>query len=87
MNDRNEIRKVLGASVIQIASQLSQGYVKLVAWFFDRRTAYPVVAKRMPSSFAYRVEIGATILIMAAALSASIAGLAVGLKSVQGCDG
>jgi hypothetical protein len=38
MHDRNEIRKVLGASVIQIASRLSQGYVKLVAWFFDRST-------------------------------------------------
>ena len=72
-----KVRKVLGASVIQIASQLSQRYVKLVAWFFDRSTAFPVVAKGCLSSFAYRVEIGATILIMAAALSVSIAVLTV----------
>jgi len=38
------------------------------------------------SSFAYRVEIRATILIMAAALSVSIAVLTVGLKISKGCD-
>jgi putative ABC transport system permease protein len=78
------IRKVLGASVVQITALLSGDYLKLVALGFviAAPLAYIMLSEWL-SSFAYRIQIGALILLVAGFLSIMVAMLTVGFKSVK----
>ncbi|GHN00990.1 ABC transporter permease [Cytophagales bacterium WSM2-2] len=78
------IRKVLGASVSQVSLMLSKEYLRLVSFGF--LFAIPVSYFALSSwlnSFAYHIEIGSVIILLAGIISISIALITVGYKSMQ----
>ncbi len=78
------VRKVLGASVQQIAAMLSAGFVKLV--LLAILIAAPLawwLAGRWLQDFAYRVPLGAGLFLLAAGIALAIALAAVSLQAFR----
>jgi putative ABC transport system permease protein len=78
------IRRVLGAGTVQIATQLSSGFVRLV--LLGVVLAVPVTwmgANRWLESFAYRVDINVFVFVIAALLALGVAVVTVGLQTVR----
>ena len=78
------IRKVLGATVQNIAMLVSTDFLKLV--FIAFLVAAPAswfIMNRWLQDFAYRIEIGPLVFLVAAALAISIALLTVGWQSMK----
>jgi len=78
------IRKVLGASVINIVHLLSKDFIKLViiALFIAIPIAFMVVTQWL-NSFVYKIDLSWTIFGLAAAISITIALLTVSIQSVR----
>ncbi|MEO6166938.1 MAG: ABC transporter permease [Chitinophagales bacterium] len=78
------IRKVLGATVINIVSMLSKDFLKLVA--IAALIAFPIAwfgMNKWLEDFAYRVSISWWIFLLAAALAIIIALLTVGFQAIK----
>ncbi|HUM47479.1 MAG TPA: hypothetical protein PLD84_11150 [Chitinophagales bacterium] len=78
------IRKVLGATVINIVSMLSKDFLKLVA--IAALIAFPIAwfgMNKWLEDFAYRISISWWIFLLAAALAIIIALLTVGLQAIK----
>lgn len=78
------IRKVLGASVIQLTNMLSIDFIKLVviSFLMAAPVAYYFMSEWL-KSFAYRIEINLLILLAAGLASVLIAWVTVGLESIK----
>ena len=78
------IRKVMGASVSQIATMLSSSFLKLIGIAFV--IAVPIAWYLMNdwlSSFAHKVNIGISTILIAAAFAVLIGLLTVGYQSLR----
>lgn len=78
------VRKVLGASVLSIVYQLSGSYTKLIA--IATAIAVPIswlAINNWLKSFAYRIDIGWTIFLIASAIALFIAWLTVSYESIK----
>jgi putative ABC transport system permease protein len=82
------IRKVLGASVPNIVGMLSKDFVKLVmiAFIIAIPLGYYGMDKWL-ENFAYRIELGYTVFILAGVLSFLIAWFTVGFESLKAAMG
>jgi len=81
------IRRVLGAGTLQIASQLSSRFVRLV--LAGVVLAVPitwVAANRWLESFAYRVDVNVMVFLIAACISLAIAVFTVGFQTVRAAN-
>jgi putative ABC transport system permease protein len=78
------IRKVLGASVREITLMLSGDFLKLVVFAFllASPVAWMVMSKWL-EGFAYRIEPGPWIFVLAGVLSVAVAFIAVSLHSIR----
>lgn len=78
------IRKVLGATVPDIAALLSRGFAALVgvAVLIAAPLAY-LAAERWLEEFAYRVELGPGVFLLAGGLALTVALLTVGLHALR----
>ncbi len=82
------IRKVMGASVLQLSTMLSRDFIKLVLISFV--IAMPIgyyVMNQWLEGFAFRIEIKALVFIVAGLLSMGIAWFTVGFESVKAAVG
>ena len=82
------IRKVLGASVTGIVGMLSKDFIKLVALSFI--IAVPVgwyLMSEWLNGFAYKIELGATVFLVAGIVSFAIAWGTIGFESVKAALG
>lgn len=76
------IRKVLGASVMQIVNKLSLNFIKLVLISFALATPVSYLAmNQWLSEFAYRTDLHVTVFLMAGLTAIAIAILTMGLQS------
>lgn len=78
------IRKVLGASVSRIVGMLSKDFLKLVAIAFA--IAIPLGyygMTRWLENFAYKIEVGAGVFVVAGLVSFGIAWIIIGFQSVK----
>ena len=78
------IRKVFGANVNQIVSILSFDFLKLI--FIAILIAVPVgyyVMTKWLENFAYKIEVDATIFILAGFTAITIAGVTIGFEAVK----
>ncbi|MDX1671658.1 MAG: ABC transporter permease [Balneolaceae bacterium] len=78
------VRKVLGATVVNIISLFSMDFIKLIAVSF--LLAVPVSWYAMSTwlqNFAYRIEIGVLVIVIAGLLTVMLALLTVGYQSVK----
>lgn len=78
------IRRVLGATTVGIAAQLSKGFVQLV--LVGVVLAVPLTwtfANRWLDSFAYRIDISLVVFVIAALLAVGVALITVGLQTVR----
>jgi len=78
------IRKVLGATALQLVALVSSRFLKLVVIAFV--VAVPLAWLTMNKwleNFAYRIDIGAGILLLAAIAAGLMALLAIGMQSVK----
>lgn len=78
------IRKVLGASVSRIVGMLSKDFLKLVAIAFA--VAIPLGyygMTRWLENFAYKIEVGAGVFVVAGLVSFGIAWIIIGFQSVK----
>jgi ABC-type antimicrobial peptide transport system permease subunit len=78
------VRKALGASAASIVRLLSVDFLKLVALAFVL-AAPPAywAARQWLQSFAYRVEVGAVVFVVAGGLTLAVALLAVGGQTLR----
>jgi putative ABC transport system permease protein len=78
------IRKVLGASVTGIVSMLSKDFIKLVlvAFVIAAPLGYYAMNKWL-ENFAYKIELGYVVFILAGIISFLIAWLTVGFESLR----
>ncbi|HRI79459.1 MAG TPA: ABC transporter permease [Cyclobacteriaceae bacterium] len=78
------IRKVLGASVIQLTNMLSKDFIKLVliAFIFAAPVGY-LLMKQWLETFVYRIDINPLILLFAGSISLIIAWFTVGIESMK----
>ncbi len=82
------IRKVLGASIPGIVGMLSKDFIKLVAISF--LIAVPVgwyVMTQWLNGFAYKIELGPAVFLLAGAISCAIAWGTIGFESVKAALG
>ena len=78
------IRKVLGASVVQIMHLLSRDFLRLVVIALVVATPLSYwVAQQWLNRFAYRIHIGVEVFVLAGVGALLIAGLTVGVQSVR----
>ena len=78
------IRKVFGANVSQIVRILSFDFIKLV--LIAIAIAIPVgyyAMKAWLENFAYKIEMDATVFILAGSLAVAIAGLTIGYEALK----
>ena len=78
------IRKVLGASIVQITGLLSRDFLRLVAIGFV--VAAPLsywIASRWLENFAYRTEVGWEVFALAGTVALLVAGATVSIQSVR----
>jgi len=80
------IRKVLGASVMQVSNMLSKEFLKLVfiACFIAFPLSYWAMSKWL-QDFAYRTDISWWIYFIAAILLRLIALITVSFQAIKGC--
>lgn len=81
------IRRVLGAGTMQIATQLSSGFVRLV--LVGVVLAVPLTwygANQWLESFAYRIDIGPFVFVVAAVLALGVAIVTVGWQTVRAAN-
>ena len=78
------IRKVLGASVASILGLLSSEFLKWIAWanLIAWPTAY-FLMRQWLDSFAYRIELGIGVFVLAGALTLAIALLTVNVQTLK----
>ncbi|MEO6960935.1 MAG: FtsX-like permease family protein, partial [Puia sp.] len=78
------IRKVLGATVLQVVTYLSTGFLKLVmiAILIATPVAWLVMTKWL-QGFAFRINMGVGIFAIAGLISVSIAVFAVGFQAIE----
>ena len=78
------IRKVLGASVASILGFLSSEFLKWIAWanLIAWPTAY-FLMRQWLDSFAYRIELGIGVFVLAGALTLAIALLTVNVQTLK----
>jgi putative ABC transport system permease protein len=79
-----DIRKVLGAGVLQILSLISGDFIRWV--ILDSLLAFPIAfffLRRWLQHFAYRIDLGWGVFVAAALASAAIALLSVGLEAIR----
>ena len=78
------IRKVLGANVGRIVLLLSQEYIKII--ILANLIAWPLAYYFMNSwldSFAYRINVNWSVFLLAAILTALVAGITVSYQSIK----
>ncbi|MDX1639226.1 MAG: ABC transporter permease [Balneolaceae bacterium] len=78
------VRKVLGATVMNIITLFSRDFIKLIAFSFV--LSVPVawfVLNRWLQNFAYRIDMGISVFIVAGALTLIVAMLTVGYQAVR----
>ena len=78
------IRKVLGATVAQVVTLLSAGFLKLVLIAIIIATpAGWLIMHKWLQDFAYRIDLGAGVFIISGVISISIALLAVSFQAMK----
>jgi putative ABC transport system permease protein len=79
------IRKVLGASITQLVSLLSRDYVWLIltAFAVSVPLSWYVMQNYWLTNFAYKIEVGISIYIVALVVVLSIAGISVGSQTFR----
>lgn len=77
------VRKVLGASVRQIVTLLAADFLKLVMIAFIIATPFAwMVMNRWLENFAYRINMGAGVFILAGSIALAMAFIAVSIQSI-----